>query len=172
MNKMDNFNKKSRKEIIERMKKAIGVKKDVDLAKNFDSMTAEQAKQAVNDFKRRGSSVFYEKIVEFGLKHKVSVDWIINGTGEMYVKPCLSTSDVVCEPEMPFCTQEELKYVNMVLDVLRGVNEQDKNSLIMNITSFHQHYMERREIDQGCLEKLEKTIKKQREGDIKKAQDC
>ena len=78
----------------------------------------------------------------------------------------------MCEPGIPFCTPEELKYVNMVMDVVRGVNEQDKNSLIMNIVSFHQHYTERRPVDQNCLEDLKKNIQKQEGRDvIKKIQN-
>lgn len=112
----------------------------------------------------------YKKIFEFCLEHRALFGVPVNDAGKMHIEAAFKP--VSAAEGIPFCTPEELKYVNMVLDVLRGVNEQDKNSLIMNITSFHQHYQERREIEQACLENLEKNIKRQREGDFKKAQDC
>lgn len=162
---MEKINKKTREKIIESMKKVINVKKDVDLATHLGIIP-----QIIAGFKSRGDASFYKKVFEFCLEHRALFGAPVNDAGKMHMEAAFRPASVV--EGIPFCTQEELKYVNMALDVLRGVNEQDKNSLIMNITSFHQHYMERREIDQSCLEKLEKTIKKQREGDIKKAQDC
>lgn len=172
MKKIHKIDRKIREEIIESMKKAIDVKKDIDLAKDLGIMP-----QTIADYKNRGALSFYKTIFEFCIKHNASINWPADDTGEMYVetgfKPA-STAEEVCEPRMPLCTPEELKYVNMVLDVLRGVNEQDKNSLIMNITSFHQHYMERRPIDPDCLKDLEKHVRKETENEnhIKKVQSA
>jgi len=172
MKKIDKINRKVREEIIESMKKTINVKKDIDLARDLGIIP-----QTIADYKNRGAISFYKRIFEFCIKHNASINWPADDTGKMYIeagfKP-VSTIEAVCEPAIPCCTPEELKYVNMVLDVLRGVNEQDKNSLMTNIASFHQHCQERRAIDQGYLEDLKKNIQKQEQGEsnIKKAQDC
>lgn len=143
----------NRKEIIERMKKIIEVENDVDLAKYFDSMTEKQARQAINHFKRLGSPSFYAKIIEFGRKHNACVNWIYSGKGEKHCKSVLPTAEEVSEPGILFHTSEDQKYVDMVLDVLRNADEQDRKSLMRSIELFYEHY-------------------KRREGDIKKAQDC
>lgn len=49
-------------------------------------------------------------------------------------------------------TAEEQKYVNMVLDVLRGVDEQGKCSLMTTIVSFHQHCNEDRAVDPQVMD--------------------
>lgn len=163
---MEKINKKTREKIIEGMKKVINVKKDVDLANHLGIIP-----QIISAFKRHGVASFYKKIFEFCLEHRALFGVPVNDDGKMHIEAAFKP--VSGDEGIPFCTQEERKYVNMALDVLRGVNEQDKNSLIMNITSFHQHYMERRDIDQACLGDLKKSIQKQEEGgDFKKAQDC
>jgi len=169
---MKKINKKDRKEIIESMKKVINAKKDIDLATHLGIIP-----QIIAAFKRRGDLSFYKRIFEFCIKHNASIDWPAADMGKMYIGAGFSpdsAAEAVCEAAIPYCTPEELKYVNMVLGVLRGVNEQDKNSLMTNIASFHQHCQERRAIDQGYLEDLKKNIQKQErgEGNIKKAQDC
>ena len=157
--------KKYNKEIVERMKRAVHVKKDIDLTINSDI-----TKSDINSFKSHNNRAFYKRIVDFGIRHGISVNWLMNGEGEMCLSACLPPGTVY-GPGAPY-TPEEQGYIGMALDVLRGVNEQDKNSLIMNIASFHQHYQERREIDEKCLEDLKKNIQKQEEGDIKKAHGC
>ena len=170
MKKIDKINRKVREEIIESMKKVIGVKKDIDLAKDLGIIP-----QTIADYKNRGAISFYKRIFEFCINHNASINWPAADMGKMYIEAGFrpdSAAEAVCEAEIPYCTPEELKYVNMVLDVLRGVNEQGKSSLIMSITSFHQHCQERRVVDEKCLEDLKKNIQKQEEGDIKKAHGC
>ena len=54
-------------------------------------------------------------------------------------------------------TVEEQKYVNMLLDVLRGVNEQWKHSLMMTIVSSHRYCSEKRALDPSCVKR--KTLR-------------
>ena len=172
MKKIHKIDRKVREEIIESMKKVINVKKDIDLARYLGIMP-----QTIADYKRLGIASFYKRIFDFCIEHNASINWPAADMGKMYIGAGFSpdsAAEAVCEAAIPYCTPEELKYVNMVLGVLRGVNEQDKNSLMTNIASFHQHCQERRAIDQGYLEDLKKNIQKQErgEGNIKKAQDC
>jgi hypothetical protein len=162
---MEKINKKTREKIIEGMKKVINVKKDVDLATHLGIIP-----QIISAFKSHGVASFYKKIFEFCLEHRALFGVPVNDAGKMHIEAAFKP--VSTAEGIPFCTQEELKYVNMVLDVLRGDNEQDKNSLMSNITSFHRHCRERMAIDQGYLEDLKKNIRKQEGGGFKKAQDC
>lgn len=155
---MEKIHKKVREEIIERMKKVINVKKDIDLAIHLAIMP-----QTIADYKRLGISSFYKRIVDFCTQHNINVIWLINGTGKIYGETSSSggsTAEETCKPGIPFCTPEELKFVSMVVDVLRGVNEQDKHSLMMIITSLHRNYMKKMPVDPKCLEGLKKNIQK------------
>lgn len=53
-------------------------------------------------------------------------------------------------------------------DTMSQKNKLDKDSLIMNITFFHQLCREGGGIDRKCLEDLKKNIRKQEDTDIKK----
>ena len=175
MKKKYDIEKIARGEIVESMKRVIRAEGDGVLAE-YLGMT----KQAILNYKSRGAISFYEKIFEFCVKHKISISWPVkDDMGEICMVEAgfkhIPASEVVREPALPYnIAPEEQMYLNMALDVLRGVNEQDKNLLIMSITSCHQHYKERRGIDEKCLENLKKNIQKQEEGicDIKKAESC
>ena len=56
-------------------------------------------------------------------------------------------------------TVEEQKYVNMLLDILRGVNEQDKKALMMTIASFHPFCNKERAWEEPKKQQVRKTLK-------------
>lgn len=58
-------------------------------------------------------------------------------------------------------TVEEQKHVNMLLDVLRGVNEQDKKALMMTIAVFHPYCNMERAVDPRCIKMFEESEKRQ-----------
>lgn len=125
MNKMNKINKKDRIEIIERMKKAINVETDVELAKYFDTMDKKQAGRAVNAYKIRGDASFYAKIVEFGIKHNVSVNWLVSGTGEMFIQT----------PQDTAFTPDERDLTSKLLAVLRHGPDEEMKTVFRNLVN-------------------------------------
>lgn len=147
-NKISEITKKHNKEIAERILEVVGVKNYVDLPKKTDISESDIA-----NFKNQDTKTFYKKFIGLGIKHDACVNWIYSGKGEKRCKSVMPMAEVVCEPGIPFRTPEDQKYVDMVLEVLRNADEQDRKSLMRSIELFYEHY-------------------KRREGDIKKAQDC
>ena len=58
-------------------------------------------------------------------------------------------------------TLEEQKHVNMLLDILRGVNEQDKLAITMTIATFHPFCNKENAVDPRCIKVLEESAKRQ-----------
>src|SRR3972149_3927221 len=96
--------KKHNKEIVDRMKKAIDVKNDIDLTIDSDI-----TKSDINSFKSQNNRAFYKIIVDFCIKHNVNVIWLINGEGEMYIKTHEDSAS----------TSEERDLIRRLLAVLR-----------------------------------------------------
>lgn len=84
---------------------------------------------SVEKSKGKGKPKF-ARVVIFEKKPKAESTNILQDGGKITVK-----------------TEGERKYVDMVLDVLRGVNKQGMCSLMMNIVSYHQHCNEERAVD-------------------------
>jgi len=96
--------KKHNKEIVDRMKKVIDVKNDIDLTIDSDI-----TKSDINSFKSQNNRAFYKIIVDFCIKHNVNVIWLINGEGEMYIKTHEDSAS----------TSEERDLIRRLLAVLR-----------------------------------------------------
>lgn len=62
---------------VERMKSVAGLRSDTDLAKALDITP-----QAVSNFKNKGE-IPSDLVIQFAVKYKVSVDWLLTGEGEM-----------------------------------------------------------------------------------------
>lgn len=62
---------------VERMKSAAGLRSDTDLAKALDITP-----QAISNFKNKGE-VPSDLVIQFAVKYKVSVDWLLTGEGEI-----------------------------------------------------------------------------------------
>ena len=62
-------------------------------------------------------------------------------------------------------TLEEQKHVNMLLDILRGVNEQDKLAITMTIATFHPFCNKENAVDPRCIKVLEESAKRQAQED-------
>lgn len=122
---MNKINKKDRIEIIERMKKAVSVETDVELAKYFDTMDKKQAGQAINVYKIRGGASFYAKLCEFGIKHNISVNWLINGTGDMFMQT----------PQDAAGTPEERDLIHKLLAVLRRGPDEEMKTVFRNLVN-------------------------------------
>ena len=58
-------------------------------------------------------------------------------------------------------TLKEQKHVNMLLDILRGVNEQDKLAITMTIATFHPFCNKENAVDPRCIKVLEESAKRQ-----------
>lgn len=58
-------------------------------------------------------------------------------------------------------TLDEQKHVNMLLDILRGVNEQDKLAITMTIATFHPYCNKENAVDPRCIKAMEESAKQQ-----------
>ena len=71
--RLEKMQKKSRLEIIKRMKRVIGTRNHKELAIDLGIN-----KQLITNYIVRGDSAFYHRIFEFGKKHNLSYDWLFH----------------------------------------------------------------------------------------------
>lgn len=115
--------KKHNEEIIERMKKVINIKNDVDLTINSDI-----TKNDVANFKSQDTGTFYKKIIDFCIKHNVNIIWLIGGVGEMYIQTpqtmpgCPDELDLIRAHRTLSAPQKEA--IKTILDSLKKGDEQ------------------------------------------------
>ena len=112
--------KKHNKEIVDRMKKAIDVKNDIDLTIDSDI-----TKSDINSFKSQNNRAFYKIIVDFCIKHNVNVIWLINGEGEIYIKTHEDSAS----------TSEERDLICKLLAVLRHGPDEEMKTVFRNLVN-------------------------------------
>jgi len=118
--KITETEKKLNKEIIKRMKKVANVEKDIDLTINSDITKAN-----INAFKCLGIRSFYKIIVEFGIKHNASVNWLVSGSGEMFIQT----------PQDTAITPEERDLTGKLLAVLRHGPDEEMKTVFRNLVN-------------------------------------
>lgn len=118
--KTDKTIKKHNKEIVERMKMVVNIKKDIDLTINSDI-----TKNDISSFKSHNNRAFYKIIVDFCIKHNVNVVWLMNGTGEMFIQTPQDTAD----------TPEERDIISKLLAVLRHGPDEEMKTVFGNLVN-------------------------------------
>lgn len=160
----------NREEIIERMKKAINVKHDNKLAIDLNVSAS-----TVSQYKKRLDESFNQHIIRFSQKHNISLDWIFYGIGPMKISSLLEIKESEMVSELPLeygapYTIDERKYLNKLIDILRGANEQNKVAIKTNIDSFHINRNEKIKIQEDYTKEIRSEDCEEGEGDIKKQQ--
>jgi len=78
---------------VDRMKSAAGLRSDTDLAKAL----------AISNFKNKGE-IPSDLVIQFAVKYKVSVDWLLSGEGEIKRGERAETLYSVAEPGVVYGT--------------------------------------------------------------------
>jgi hypothetical protein len=118
--KTDKTIKKHNKEIIERMKMVVNIKKDIDLTINSDI-----TKNDISSFKSHNNRAFYKIIVDFCIKHNVNVIWLIDGVGEMFIQTPQDTAN----------TPEERDLTSKLLAILRRGPDEEMKTVFRNLVN-------------------------------------
>ena len=118
--KTDKTIKKHNKEIVERMKMVVNIKKDIDLTINSDI-----TKNDISSFKSHNNRAFYKIIVDFCIKHNVNVIWLVEGTGDMYIQTHQDTAS----------TPEERDLIRKLLAVLRHGPDENIKIVFRNLVN-------------------------------------
>ncbi len=80
--------------MIERMKAASGLPNESSIAKALDITP-----QAMSNFKKTTGEIPADRIIQFAVKFKVSVDWLLTGEGPMHREKQLVPEKVSEAPE-------------------------------------------------------------------------
>lgn len=118
MEKINKIIKKHNKEIVERVKKVVGVTYDEELISKSDFTRGD-----LNSFKTRDNRAFYKKLVYFCVERNVNVIWLINGAGDMFIQT----------PQDAANTPEERDLIRKLLAVLRHSPDEAMKAVFGNL---------------------------------------
>lgn len=93
---------------VERMKSAAGLRSDTDLAKTLNITP-----QAVSNFKNKGE-IPTDLVIQFAVKYKVSVDWLLTGEGEIQrggKQPFMAAEETVAYNVKDMVIQEIVEFL-------------------------------------------------------------
>lgn len=130
--------KKSRLEIIKRMKRVIGIRDHKELAIDLGI-----DKQLITNFIVRGDSAFYHRIIEFGKKHDLSYDWLFH-------------EKVPDKTPLQYEHPENGKYVNMLKAILNAEDARIRDFIKLDVEIFHKRLV----MEQGVVPRSKKRRKK------------
>lgn len=130
--------KKSRLEIIKRMKRVIGIRDHKELAIDLGI-----DKQLITNFIVRGDSAFYHRIIEFGKKHDLSYDWLFH-------------EKVPDKASLQYEHPENGKYVNMLKTILNAEDARIRDFIKRDVEIFHKRLV----MEQGVVPRSKKRRKK------------
>jgi len=130
--------KKSRLEIIKRMKRVIGIRDHKELAIDLGI-----DKQLITNFIVRGDSAFYHRIIEFGKKHDLSYDWLFH-------------EKVPDKASLQYEHPENGKYVNMLKTILNAEDARIRDFIKLDVEIFHKRLV----MEQGVVPRSKKRRKK------------
>ena len=124
------------KNIIARMRTIVKVKTDVALAEKLGD--AKKGVHHINAFKRRGDISFYYKIIEFGIKHNISINYIVNGMGPISID--VGKYDVDKINRFVFdCSETEHQYLCIALKILCCKCNLCANAIKSMLTAMSEH---------------------------------
>jgi hypothetical protein len=129
--------KKSRLEIIKRMKRVIGTRDHKELASDLGI-----DKQLITNYIVRGDSAFYHRIFEFGKKHNLSYDWLFH-------------EKVPDKVSLQYEHPEDEKYINMLKALLNAKDARIRDFIKRDVEIFHERLI----MEQGAVPRRKKSRK-------------
>lgn len=120
----------------------IDFEKILDRIKSLKSLKTQGDVAAVLGFERtalaqrkRTGSIPYAELIDFSLKERVSIDWLLTGKSQMVMmEPSVHWGQATFEEALP---EETRKYVEMAIKILGSGNEAYVGALKSNLVALH-----------------------------------